>query len=156
MCRCIQRAIQPHEIEVSLTTGYLSGTSVDDRANKWSGKHERREFSMKITEVAAALGAEICQGEFEDVELSSAYTSDLLSDVMAHTKEGGALITIQAHKNTVAVSTLVNISVIIICNSRPLPDDMLEAAKEEGIAVILTKENQFTVSGKLWNLFHKD
>jgi serine kinase of HPr protein (carbohydrate metabolism regulator) len=74
---------------------------------------------------------------------------------MAHAKDGGALITIQAHKNTVAVAALVNISVIVICNSRPLPEDMLEAAKDEGIAVIRTKENQFTVSGKLWELFHK-
>ena len=107
---------------------------------------------MKISEVAVALGAEICQGEFEDTELDGAYTSDLLSDVIANAKEGGALITIQAHKNTVAVATLVNISVIIICNARPLPEDMLEAAKDEGIAVIRTKENQFTVSGKLWEM----
>ena len=109
---------------------------------------------MKITEIAAALNAEICQSKFDDVELSAAYTSDLLSDVMANAKEGGALVTIQAHKNTVAVASLVNISVIIICNSRPLMDDMLEAAKDENIAIIRTKENQFTVSGKLWQMFH--
>ncbi|MDR1858597.1 MAG: hypothetical protein LBQ69_03925 [Treponema sp.] len=107
---------------------------------------------MTIREVAAALGAEICQDEFEDVAVAGAYTSDLLSDVMANAKDGGALVTIQAHKNTVAVATLVNISVIVICNSRPLPDDMLEAAKDEGVAVIRTRENQFTVSGKLWEM----
>ncbi|MDR2965001.1 MAG: hypothetical protein LBU88_04430 [Treponema sp.] len=107
---------------------------------------------MKISEIAAAINAEICQCN-EDVDVSCAYTSDLLSDVIAHAKEGGALITIQAHKNTVAVSSLANISVIIICNSRPLPDDMLEAAKDEDIAIIRTKENQFNVSGKLWALF---
>ena len=108
---------------------------------------------MKISEVAASLGAEICQSEFDDIDVKGAYTSDLLSDVMAHAKDGGALITIQAHKNTVAVASLVNVSVIIICNSRPLPDDMMEAAKDEGIAIIRTKENQFTVSGKLWDLY---
>jgi hypothetical protein len=107
---------------------------------------------MTVREFATAIGAEICQDEFEDSDLTGAYTSDLLSDVMANAKDGGALITIQAHKNTVAVATLVNISVIVICNSRPLPDDMLEAAKDEEIAVIRTKENQFTVSGKLWDL----
>ncbi|MDR2245069.1 MAG: hypothetical protein LBE17_00125 [Treponema sp.] len=107
---------------------------------------------MTVREAAAVLGAEICQDEFNDSELTGAYTSDLLSDVMANAKDGGALITIQAHKNTVAVATLVNIAVIVICNSRPLPDDMLEAAKDEGIAVMRTKENQFTVSGKLWDL----
>ena len=110
---------------------------------------------MTIRGAAAMLGAEILQDEFEDIELSGAYTSDLLSDVMANAKEGGALITIQAHKNTVAVSTLVNISVIVLCNNRPLQDDeMILAAKEEGIAVIRTKENQFTVSGKLYTALH--
>ena len=97
------------------------------------------------------LGAEIIQNEFEDLPLEGAYTSDLLSDVMANAKEGGALITIQAHKNTVAVATLANITVIILCNNRPVQDnEMLEAAKDENIAVIRTKENQFTVSGKLY------
>jgi len=107
---------------------------------------------MKIREIAAALGAEICQDEFEDSEVTGAYTSDLLSDVIANASDSGALITIQAHKNTVAVAALVNVSVIIICNSRPLPPDMLEAAKNEGVAVIRTTENQFTVSGKVWEL----
>ena len=109
---------------------------------------------MTIRETAKILGADILQDEFEDAELSSAYTSDLLSDVMAHARDGGALITIQAHKNTVAVATLVNISAIVICNSRPVTDDMLEAARDEGIAVLQTAENQFTVSGRLYKLWH--
>ena len=110
---------------------------------------------MTIREAAAALGAEILHDEFKDSELSGAYTSDLLSDVMAHAKDGGALVTIQAHKNTVAVATLVNISAIVICNSRPAAEDMLDAAKDEGIAVLRTKENQFTVSGKLYALLNQ-
>ena len=110
---------------------------------------------MTIREAAAALGAKILHEEFEDAELPGAYTSDLLSDLMANAKDGGAFITIQAHKNTVAVATLVDITVIIICNNRPVPDDMLAAAKDEGIAVIRTKENQFTVSGKLYKMLNK-
>ena len=105
---------------------------------------------MTIREIAGILDAKILHDEFEDVNISRVYTSDLLSDVMANAREGGALITIQAHKNTVAVATLVNIAVIIICNSRPVPEDMLASAKSEGVALLLTKENQFTVSGKLY------
>jgi hypothetical protein len=105
---------------------------------------------MTIREAAQVLGAEIIQDDFEDTQLTGAYTSDLLSDVMANAKDGGALITIQAHKNTVAVATLVNISVIVVCNSRPIPEDMVQAAQSEGVAIIRTAENQFTVSGKLY------
>ena len=107
---------------------------------------------MTIKEVAAVLGAEICYDEFEDKPLESAYTSDLLSDVMGNAHDSGALITIQAHKNTVAVATLVNVSAIVICNNRVIPEDMLEAARDEGIALLRSKENQFTVSGKIWEL----
>ena len=107
---------------------------------------------MTIREVAGALALEIIHNEFEDANQASAYTSDLLSDVIAYAKEGGALITIQAHKNTVAVASLASISAIIICNSRPIPPDMLEAAKKEKIAILLTKENQYTVSGRLYGL----
>jgi serine kinase of HPr protein (carbohydrate metabolism regulator) len=110
---------------------------------------------MTIRDAAGALQAEIMQDDFEDSPLTGAYTSDLLSDVMANAKEGGALITIQAHKNTVAVATLVNITVIIVCNARPIPEDMIEAAKEEGIAILRTGDNQFTVSGRLYALLRQ-
>lgn len=107
---------------------------------------------MNIRDIVEPLGATIVQGQFEDRNIQGAYTSDLLSDVMANAKEGGALITIQAHKNTVAVASLVNISVIIVCNNRPIPEDMIEAAREEGIAILQTKENQFITSGRLYTL----
>ncbi|MDR1868320.1 MAG: hypothetical protein LBQ77_08680 [Treponema sp.] len=110
---------------------------------------------MTIRDVAHTLNAEIASDIFDNSELSGAYTSDLLSDVLANAKDGGALITIQAHKNTVAVATLVNITVIIICNNRPLPEDMIEAANNEAITILRTHENQFTVSGKLYNFFEK-
>ena len=107
---------------------------------------------MTIREAAAALGCEILQDEFEDSLLEGGYTSDLLSDVMANAKSGTALITIQAHKNTVAVATLATLPAIIVCNSRPVPDDMLVSARDEGIAVLRTAESQYVVSGKLYAL----
>jgi serine kinase of HPr protein (carbohydrate metabolism regulator) len=111
---------------------------------------------MTIREAAVLLGAELIQDEFENTELAGAYTSDLLSDVMANARDGGALITIQAHKNTVAVATLVNITVIVVCNTRPIPEDMIEAARDEGIAIVRTRENQFVVSGRLYAALQKD
>jgi hypothetical protein len=107
---------------------------------------------MTIREAAAALKCEVVQDKFEDGKLTGAYTSDLLSDVMANAKSGGALITIQAHKNTIAVATLASIAVIIVCNSRPIPDDMIESARDEGIAILRTTESQFVVSGRLYAL----
>ena len=109
---------------------------------------------MKIAELKGALGLEVVQGGFQDVDLTCAYTSDLLSDVMAHAASGCVLITIQAHRNTVAVASLVGSPAIVICNGRPIPDDMVSAAVEEKIAVFSTGGSQFEISGRIWEILH--
>ena len=101
---------------------------------------------MKISDIKALEAFECLQSEYADAEVFAGYTSDLLSDVMANADEGSVLITIQAHKNTVAVASLVGIVAIVVCNGRTVADDMLDAAKREGIAVFGTEGNQFDTS----------
>ena len=105
---------------------------------------------MKISELVSALGLQVLQGDYTDGDVKAAYTSDLLSDIMGNAPDECVIITIQAHKNTVAVATLKDSPAIIVCNSRPVPQDMLDTAAAEHIAVFESKENQFTVSGKLY------
>lgn len=78
-----------------------------------------------------------------DRRITGGYTSDLLSDVMANAPADSVLITIQAHKNSVAVSGLADIAAIILCNGRSAPDDMRKAAAEEGISIFETDLDQF-------------
>jgi len=101
---------------------------------------------MKVKDLAVALGMKIIQPAGSDEEISAGYTSDLLSDVMANAGDESALITIQAHVNTVAVAALTGVSAIIICNDRPIPDDMVTAAERENIAILQTEKNQFATS----------
>lgn len=93
----------------------------------------------------------ICNSQ-PDNEIKTGYTSDLLSDVLANADEESALITIQAHKNSVAVATITGTTAIIICNDRPIPDDMIAAADESGVALFLTSMNQFETSIHLGKL----
>ena len=85
-------------------------------------------------------------------EFSTGFTSDLLSDVMGNAAEGAVLMTIQAHKNTIAVATLVGIPAILVCTSRPVPEDMKDAAKQEGIAIYRTALHQYEASVALHSL----
>jgi len=78
-----------------------------------------------------------------DAEITGGYTSDLLSDVMAHLKEGDALITIQAHKNTIAVAALTGAPAVIFCHSRTVSSDMLDVAAKENIAVFISSGSQY-------------
>ena len=110
---------------------------------------------MLLKEIIDIIPGERTGGGSDDMQISGAYTSDLLSDVMAHAKDGQALVTIQAHKNTVAVATLVGLPLIIICNNRELPQDMVESAAQEGVAILRTSLNQYEVSGRLWEAFKR-
>ena len=84
--------------------------------------------------------------------ITSAYTSDLLSDVMGHCGDESALITMQNHLNTIAVCTLAGIEVIVICHNRPVPDDMKAAAAREEVAIVTTPLSQFAASVALGEL----
>jgi hypothetical protein len=86
------------------------------------------------------LCAEPASGESE---VTGGYTSDLLSDVMAHLKEGDALITIQAHKNTIAVAALTGASAVILCHGRNAAPEVLELAARENVAVFVAAGSQF-------------
>ena len=100
---------------------------------------------MKVKELNDILNFELLTS-CPDAEIVSAYTSDLLSDVMGNAPDDSALITIQAHKNTIAVASLAGINAIILCNNRKAPEDMLPAAEGEGIAIMSTRLNQFEAS----------
>lgn len=101
---------------------------------------------MTVRDLADGLGYECVQDTYENEPIRAGYTSDLLSDVMANCPEDSVLVTIQAHKNTVAVATLAGVLAVVICNSRPIPDDMIEAARAESVGIFRTEKNQFTVT----------
>jgi hypothetical protein len=106
---------------------------------------------MNIRDLSARLGFEPAQDVFEDRPLSGGYSSDLLSDVMAKAEKDQVLVTIQAHKNTVAVASLIGLAAIVLCNNRPVPQDMIDSARDEGIALFRTDMTQFQVSGLLYH-----
>jgi len=107
---------------------------------------------VKVKDLSEKLNYECLVPDGNEEDICDGYTSDLLSDVMGNAPEDSVLITIQAHKNTVAVASLAGIHALLICNNRPVPDDMLQAASDEGISIFRSKDNQFTASWKVREL----
>ena len=101
---------------------------------------------MTVKDIIEKLDLQCLNKANLDTEVTGAYASDLLSDVMGNAAEGAVLMTIQAHKNTIAVASLVGIPAILVCTSRPVPEDMKDAAKQEGIAIYRTALHQYEAS----------
>ncbi|KPJ59306.1 MAG: serine kinase [Latescibacteria bacterium DG_63] len=108
---------------------------------------------MKLKEIVKKLGLEVLTCEERlDGEVTSGYTSDLLSDVMANSKEGNLWITLQTHQNIIAVAKLKDLSGVVLVNKRNPDKDTVQKATEEGVVLLQTGEAAYAISGKLYQL----
>ena len=108
---------------------------------------------MKLKEIIEKLHLKVLTGQENlDVDVTGGYTSDLLSDVIANSKQGNLWITLQIHQNIIAVAKLKDLAGIIIVNNREPDDDTLEKAREENVPLLGSEEMAFEVSGKLYDL----
>ena len=98
---------------------------------------------MRLSACVDSIGVEVISCPNPSAEIMAGYTSDLLSDVIGHCPEDSVLITVQNHKNTVAVCTLVGAVAILVTHNREIPPDMLQAATAEQVAILRTPLDQF-------------
>ena len=107
---------------------------------------------MILAEIIKKMQLNIFNLSDENCEITDAYTSDLLSDVMGKAKEGQVWITLQTHQNVAAIASLKDLSAIILVNNLKPDADMLEYAKENDINVLGTDQNAFQISGLLYKI----
>ena len=109
---------------------------------------------MTLTEIIDKLDLQVLTTakNFATVKPSGGYASDLLSCVMAGAKPGNLWITIQAHINIVAVASLNDIAAVIITENASPEASVIEKANEQGVTLLVARENTYQVAGKLWEL----
>ena len=108
---------------------------------------------MQVKDIISTLELNLFGGsQGLNREISGGYTSDLLSDVMGHAESGRVWITLQTHKNVIAIASLKELAAVILIKGFEPDADMLAHAEEEGIPVLGTNEQAFEITGKLFNL----
>jgi len=107
---------------------------------------------MTVKDIIERLDLKCLNEANLDAEVSGAYASDLLSDVMGNARSGQVWITMQTHKNVTAIASLKDIPAVIIVRDGVPDDDMLEHAKDEDICLLVSKDATFEVCGKLFEL----
>jgi len=83
-------------------------------------------------------------------EVTGGYAGDLLSDVIAHSRQGNIWITIQTHPNIVAVATMKELSGIILTGGREPDQDTVQKAEEERIPLLVSPLLTFELVGRLY------
>jgi predicted transcriptional regulator len=108
---------------------------------------------VTVFDIVNSFGLEIRTGEKRLKEqVTGGYASDLLSDVIAHSRKGNIWITIQTHPNIVAVATMKELAGIILTGGRKPDSDTLQKAEEEEIPILVSPLFTFELVGKLYQM----
>jgi serine kinase of HPr protein (carbohydrate metabolism regulator) len=112
---------------------------------------------MKVKDLVDSLGLVIYSGkEGLQREVTGGYASDLLSDVMGHAKEGQIWVTLQTHKNVMAIASLKDLAAVILVKNNQPDADTLEQSNEEDVPVLGTSKPAFEISGELYQILKKN
>lgn len=111
---------------------------------------------MKVCDLVEKLGLTVFSGN-EGLEniITGGYTSDLLSDVMGNVDEGQVWMTLQTHKNVMAIASLKDVAAVIIVKGYNPGEETIAQSNEEGIPILGTTMEAFEMSGKLYELLKK-
>lgn len=110
---------------------------------------------MKVRDLVDRLGFVILSGENGlDREIDGCYVSDLLSDVMGNADSGNIWITLQTHKNVMAIASLKELSCVVIVKNLTPNEDTIKQSNEEGLPILQTSLSTFEVAGRVYNLIN--
>jgi len=112
---------------------------------------------MTTEQIIKELGLKVFTGDDLDKrKVNGGYVSDLLSDVMGHAREGEMWITLQSHANVVAIASLKELAAILLVKGIEPEGAVMEKAREEGVAILGSNEDTFTITGKVFQLLNKE
>ena len=108
---------------------------------------------MKVNKIVEKLGLKVFSGEKGlEKEITGGYVCDLLSDVMGHADQGNIWVTLQTHKNVMAIASLKDLAAVVVVKGFEPEKDAIEKSNEEGIPILGTDLESFEITGKIYEL----
>ncbi len=107
---------------------------------------------MKISQLAEIIDARfVCGEDKKELEVTSAFACDLMSDVLAYVKESnGVLITGLANPQAVRTASMMDMSCVVLVRNKKPDKKTIELAKQAGIILLQCKHNMYQTCGLLF------
>ncbi len=106
---------------------------------------------MKVREILNHLDGNVIVGEdLLDEEITSAASADMMSDVLAFSKDHSVLLSGLCNAQVIRTCEMLDIHCIIMVRGKIPTEEMQTLAKNKGIALITTDKMMFTASGILY------
>ncbi len=107
---------------------------------------------MTLEKMKNLLDADILYGEDHmDQDVTYAFSSDMMSDVLAYANEHSILITGLCNPQVVRTADLLDIVCIVFVRDKEPDENMLALAAEKEIVILRTEHGMFTTCGILYS-----
>ena len=106
---------------------------------------------MTVSDMVQITNAKILLGnDKQDLNIHSAFCSDLMSDVLAFVTEDTVLITGLMNPHVIRTSEMLDLKCILFVRGKTPSQEILDAAEELGIVILSTGHSAFTTCGLLY------
>ncbi len=106
---------------------------------------------MQIIEVRDILEAKVlCCEELLTNEVDNAFSSDLMSDVLAFVTGKTLLLTGLVNNQVIRTVEMADVNVIVFVRGKVPDSNIIEMARQGDIVLLTTKDTLYTASGKLY------
>ena len=106
---------------------------------------------MKLHKVLSIIDGRVISKSVDlDKEVQMGCGSDLMSDVLAFTREGALLMTGLTNPQVVRTAELAGIMAIVFVRGKLPPPETIALAEEKGIPLLASKYMMFETCGRLY------
>ena len=107
---------------------------------------------MTIREMARLTMARVCAGEeLLEEQVDSAFSSDMMSDVLAYVKDQAVLLTGLVNPQVIRTAEMMDMRCVVFVRSKNPSEEMVELARDSGIVVMRTGLRMFEACGILYS-----
>lgn len=106
---------------------------------------------MKVADIIDITNGKLVCGDVHDtMEITHAFSSDLLSDVLTISRVGILLITGVANLQTIRTAEMAEVACVLLVRRKKASQEMISLAKDLGITIIESQGSMFGSSGLLY------
>ena len=106
---------------------------------------------MTIRKIAELLEAKVILGEDKlDLEVDMAFSSDMMSDVLAYVKDQSVLLTGLLNPQVVRTAEMMDMLCIVFVRGKRPEQPVIDLAAEKGIVLLTTEKRLFVACGILY------
>jgi len=107
---------------------------------------------MKLKDILELLEAELLTPDTDvEVDLSCAFGSDLISDILMCTKESTLLLTGLTNPQVIRLSDMIDLLGVVFVRGKRPSQDLIDMAIERKLPLITTKMTMYKSAGILYN-----